>query len=67
MGNYSMNLERARKLDLEDPLSKFRSAFLFPKHHLGKEVVYLAGNSLGLQPRKTKEYIDEVIEDWQTL
>ena len=52
----------ARKLDAEDPLRAFRDEFLFPKAPDGRPVVYLAGNSLGLQPRNAARYIQEELE-----
>ena len=52
----------ARQLDAEDTLSKYRSEFLFPKVN-GKNVIYFTGNSLGLQPKRTKAYVDEVMTD----
>ncbi|NMO14674.1 kynureninase [Pyxidicoccus fallax] len=57
----------ARGLDAEDPLRAFRDEFLFPKGPDGKPVVYLAGNSLGLQPRNAGRYIQEELEDWARL
>ncbi|HMW75778.1 MAG TPA: kynureninase, partial [Saprospiraceae bacterium] len=33
----------------------------------GNEQIYLCGNSLGLQPKTTKEYIDNELEDWKNL
>ncbi len=55
----------ARKLDEADPLAHFRGKFLFPTFHDG-EVVYFSGNSLGLQPKKVREYINEELDDWAT-
>ncbi|MFP2925611.1 kynureninase [Pyxidicoccus sp. 3LG] len=57
----------ALKQDAEDPLRAFRDEFLFPKAADGKPVVYLAGNSLGLQPRNAARYIQEELEDWARL
>jgi kynureninase len=58
---------QALKLDAADPLSKFRDQFFIPKDPAGKELVYLTGNSLGLQPKKVKTYIEEELEDWARL
>ena len=51
----------AAALDAADPLASFRSQFLFPPSQPGavirkgrKQSVYLCGNSLGLQPKRTK-------------
>jgi kynureninase len=58
--------EFARRMDAEDPLRHFRDEFLFP-HHQGEPVIYLVGNSLGLQPRKAKSYVMKALEDWEKL
>ncbi|QDE66356.1 kynureninase [Myxococcus xanthus] len=57
----------AQKLDAEDTLRGYRDAFHFPPGPDGKPVVYLAGNSLGLQPRNAARYIQEELEDWARL
>ena len=46
---------------------QFRDQFLFPKGPDGRDVAYLAGNSLGLQPKKTREWVDQELEDWAQL
>ncbi|MDC6354653.1 MULTISPECIES: kynureninase [unclassified Robiginitalea] len=56
----------ARKMDAEDPLGRYREAFLFPRHN-GKEIIYFTGNSLGLQPRKAAGKVREVLTDWEEL
>jgi kynureninase len=64
-----MNLfsaEYAAKCDNEDELRNFRNEFLFPEHE-GKEAVYLCGNSLGLQPKSTRAYIQQELDDWHKL
>ena len=58
--------EFAEQLDKEDKLSSYKNEFIFPKVN-GKEVIYFTGNSLGLQPRSAKKYVDEVMEDWANL
>ncbi|MFN7685856.1 MAG: kynureninase [Oligoflexia bacterium] len=44
-----------------------REEFLFPKTPSGSDYLYFAGNSLGLQPRKARQYIEEELEDWARL
>lgn len=61
--NYQNTLEFAREMDAKDPLRSFREKFLFPTFH-AENVVYFTGNSLGLQPKSAKEYINEELEDW---
>jgi kynureninase len=60
-------METAKRLDQEDSLKNLRSEFLFPKNPMGQDYVYLCGNSLGLQPRRTKEYIHQELTDWALL
>ncbi|AFL79982.1 Kynureninase [Aequorivita sublithincola DSM 14238] len=61
---FQNNIEYARKQDAEDSLASFRNKFHIPKNDFGEEMVYLCGNSLGLQPKITSEYIQEVLNDW---
>jgi len=58
--------EFAQQLDEQDELYKYRDEFLFPSIN-GKNVIYFTGNSLGLQPKRTKAYVDEVMSDWARL
>lgn len=52
--------------DRLDPLSEFRNEFYIPIKN-NKEVIYFTGNSLGLQPKKTNDYILQELEDWMRL
>ena len=63
---FENTLDFAQNLDAEDPLSKYRDEFHFPKVD-GKKVIYFTGNSLGLQPKRTQTYIDDVMTDWAAL
>jgi kynureninase len=56
----------AKELDQKDELHRYKSEFIFPKVN-GKDVIYFTGNSLGLQPKRTKSYVDEVMDDWANL
>lgn len=55
----------ARRMDTEDPLRRFRDEFLFPRQSNGEPVLYFTGNSLGLQPKKARQYISEELDDWE--
>ncbi len=57
----------ARKMDEQDSLKNFREKFFIPKQESGEDVLYFTGNSLGLQPKKTREFIEQELEDWATL
>jgi kynureninase len=61
---FQNTLEYAKQQDSQDPLATFRNKFHIPKNTSGEEQVYLCGNSLGLQPKITSEYINEVLKDW---
>lgn len=61
------SVSEARRLDRRDPLASFRKEFLIPKSRSGKPWIYLAGNSLGLQPRKARAYVAQELEDWARL
>jgi kynureninase len=63
---FENTLEFAQQLDAQDQLNKYQNEFIFPKVN-GKKVIYFTGNSLGLQPKRTKAYIDEVMNDWANL
>ncbi|GAB5495589.1 MAG: kynureninase [Phycisphaerales bacterium] len=56
----------ASLLDDQDPLAEYRERFYFPTK-AGKRVVYLTGNSLGLQPKAVKELVNQELEDWADL
>ena len=64
---YQNNANYAQLLDNEDPLRSYRSKFFIPKQENGKECIYLCGNSLGLQPRSTRKYIEQELKDWEYL
>lgn len=63
MNNYKNDLSFARECDSKDPLAKYRSEFYFPTFH-EKDVIYFTGNSLGLQPKRTKSFIEQELNDW---
>ncbi len=63
---FKNTLDFARELDAEDKLSSYRDQFIFPQHE-GENVIYFTGNSLGLQPKSAKKYVDEIMTDWANL
>jgi kynureninase len=54
----------AQQLDAQDELSSYRDKFHIPKQDSGEEHIYLCGNSLGLQPKTTKDYVKQELDDW---
>ena len=63
---FENTLEFAKQLDAQDELNKYRNEFIFPQIN-NKDVIYFTGNSLGLQPKSAKKYVDEVMNDWANL
>jgi len=60
------NPTNASVLDAEDPLARFRDRFHFPVTKDGMPI-YFTGNSLGLQPKKAHEYVNQELDDWARL
>ncbi len=63
---FENSLAFAKRMDRLDPVAPCRKKFIIPSHK-GKPAVYLVGNSLGLQPRETKKFVNEELEDWASL
>ncbi|PGH05655.1 kynureninase [Blastomyces parvus] len=74
--------EFAESLDAKDSLAHFREQFIIPtKQDLTRKTIipgaeedktassqctYLCGNSLGLQPKSTRTYVDRFLQTWAT-
>ncbi|EMR00846.1 kynureninase [Cesiribacter andamanensis] len=54
----------AKEQDRLDPLAPFRERFLFPQTPSGELAIYFCGNSLGLQPKATREYLEKELQKW---
>ena len=64
----------ARSMDDQDPLKGYREKFFLPsktslaegkyQENAEDSCIYFAGNSLGLQPKSVKDYINKELEDW---
>lgn len=65
--NYEMTELFTRQMDEQDSLKFFRGKFYIPKQSDGEDVIYFTGNSLGLQPKSTRSYIEQELKDWETL
>ena len=65
--NYQNSLDFAKQLDGRDPLKEVRNKFHIPKDNNGKDWLYFTGNSLGLQPKVTADYIQQELKDWANL
>lgn len=62
MTNYINSIDFAKEKDAKDELNKYRAQFYIPNFR--EDVVYFTGNSLGLQPKSTKQYIENELNDW---
>ena len=63
---FKNTLDFAQSLDQQDSLYNYRNEFIFPQRK-GENVIYFTGNSLGLQPKSAKKYVEDVMNDWANL
>lgn len=61
-----LSLEAAKKLDAADRLAPFRDQFWLPGSDKDPEI-YFVGNSLGLMPKITADFVRHEMEQWRTL
>ena len=66
MDSQRYSFELAEELDTADSLAGFRDQFHVPQPD-GKDELYFVGNSLGLQPKLTAEYLQQELEQWASL
>jgi len=57
----------ATERDQHDPLREYRSQFHMPVQANGQPFVYFCGNSLGLQPKTTAEFVNQELKDWAAM
>ena len=65
--NYKNTANFALELDAKDELRSYRNEFHIPLQKNGDSHVYMCGNSLGLQPKRTKEFLNQELDDWATF
>lgn len=61
---YFLGREFAISSDENDALSGFRDRFFIPKE-ADQDLIYLAGNSLGLEPISTATYVQQELDQWK--
>lgn len=61
---FPQNLAEAQKWDQEDSLHQFRNEFILPEAEGKSDVLYFAGHSLGLMPKRAREYVNEELDAW---
>ncbi len=57
----------AKEMDAKDPLGKFRERFFIPKKKDRSDMLYFCGNSLGLQPKTVRAFVEQELSDWEKL
>jgi len=62
---FESGLDFAQQMDRQDLLAGFRNRFHIPKAVDGTDTIYLCGNSLGLQPTNTADYVNEELDKWR--
>ena len=67
LSDYKLGLDYALDQDRKDELKSYRNQFHIPKDKHGDAWIYMTGNSLGLQPKQTKAYVNQELEDWANL
>ena len=67
MTSHKPGIDYAKAQDQKDPLANYREKFHIPKNADGEEWLYFTGNSLGLQPKQTKNHIQQELDDWAKL
>jgi kynureninase len=64
---FKATKEFAAAQTARDPLAHFRERFHIPKMTDGSDCIYLCGQSLGLQPKSAREYVEQELQDWARL
>ena len=64
MDTFRIGEDFARDMDAKDPLRSLRDEFHIPPGPDGRPSRYFAGNSLGLQPRGVRAYLEEEMAAW---
>jgi len=64
---FKANAAWAAEQDRLDELAGFRDRFFMPKRADGRDEIYLCGNSLGLQPKSVRDYLEQELREWEKL
>lgn len=65
--DFNTSIEFAKEQDANDSLKGYHEKFHIPKTVDGKDIIYFAGNSLGLQPKAARAYVEQELLDWENL
>ncbi len=64
---YRTDRAFAEEMDAKDPLAAYRDRFHIPKQKNGQDHLYFCGNSLGLQPKSVRSFVEQELLDWERL
>jgi len=51
-------------MDQDDPLGSYRDKFHYPKNDNKEKLIYFSGNSLGIQPKSVRKYVEKELNVW---
>ena len=52
-------------MDQDDPLGSCRDKFHYPKNDNKIKLIYFSGNSLGIQPKSVRKYVEKELNVWE--
>ena len=55
----------AKTMDQDDPLGLYLDKFHYPKNDNKENVIYFSGNSLGIQPKSVRKYVEKELNVWE--
>jgi len=55
----------AKTMDQDDPLGSYRDKFHYPKNDNKEKLIYFSGNSLGIQPKSVRKYVEKELNVWE--
>lgn len=62
MVRFDIGEDFAQRMDLDDPLNRFRERFYIPE-----KTVYMDGNSLGLLSKESEKTLLRALDEWKTM
>ncbi len=62
---FENSRSRAKTMDQDDPLGSYRDKFHYPKNDNKENVIYFSGNSLGIQPKSVRKYVEKELNVWE--
>ena len=52
-------------MDQDDPLGSYRDKFHYPINDNKENLIYFSGNSLGIQPKSVRKYVEKELNVWE--